>query len=85
MRKSLQFALAAGSMSIFASAAMAKDATEEPVPPFQVQPQIARSTRHTGATLGNLARASFPAHMGRASGCAVHMGGAGAPDRASKP
>jgi hypothetical protein len=42
MRKSLQFALAAGSMFIFASAAMAQDATVRLSPLFQVQPQIAQ-------------------------------------------
>jgi hypothetical protein len=40
MRKSLQFALAAGSMLIFASAAMAQDATVGFNPLFEVQPQI---------------------------------------------
>ena len=49
MRKSLQSTLAAGSMFIFASAAMAQDATVRFNPLFQVQPQIAgaKSTRHT--------------------------------------
>jgi hypothetical protein len=42
MRKSLQFALAAGSIIIFASAAMAQDATVRLSPLFQVQPQIAQ-------------------------------------------
>jgi hypothetical protein len=42
MRKSLQFALAAGSMFIFASAAMAQDAPVRLSPLFQVQPQIAQ-------------------------------------------
>jgi hypothetical protein len=42
MRKSLQFALAAGSMLIFASAAMAQDAPVRLSPLFQVQPQIAQ-------------------------------------------
>jgi hypothetical protein len=42
MRKSLQFALAAGSMFIFGSAAMAQDATVRLSPLFQVQPQIAQ-------------------------------------------
>ena len=42
MQKSLQFALAAGSMFIFASAAMAQDATVRLSPLFQVQPQIAQ-------------------------------------------
>jgi hypothetical protein len=41
MRKSLQFALAAGSVFIFASAAMAQDAPVSLSPLFQVQPQIA--------------------------------------------
>ena len=40
MRKSLQFALAAGSMFIFASAATAQDATVRFSPLFEVQPQI---------------------------------------------
>ena len=42
MRKSLQFALAAGSMFIFASAAMAQGATVRFSPLFQLQPQIAQ-------------------------------------------
>jgi hypothetical protein len=47
MRKSLQFALAAGSLSIlasaaFASAAMALDSPVRPGPLFQVQPQSAQ-------------------------------------------
>jgi hypothetical protein len=42
MRKSLQFALAAGSIFIFTSAAMAQDATVRFSPLFQVQPQIAQ-------------------------------------------
>jgi hypothetical protein len=42
MRKSLQFALAAGSMLIFASAAMTQDATVRLSPLFQAQPQIAQ-------------------------------------------
>jgi hypothetical protein len=41
MRKTLQIALAAGSMFIFASAAMAQDATVRLSPLFQVQPVIA--------------------------------------------
>ncbi len=41
MQKSLQFALAAGSMLIFASAAMAQDATVGFNPLFEVQPPIA--------------------------------------------
>ena len=43
MRKSLQFALAAGSMFIFASAATAQDATVRFSPLFQVQPQSAQA------------------------------------------
>jgi hypothetical protein len=42
MRKSLQFALAAGSVLIFASAATAQDATVRPSPLFLVQPQTAQ-------------------------------------------
>jgi hypothetical protein len=42
MRKSLQFALAAGSMFIFSPAAMAQDATVRLSPLFQVQPPIAQ-------------------------------------------
>ena len=41
MLKSVQFALAAGSMLIFASAAMAQDATVGFNPLFEVQPPIA--------------------------------------------
>jgi hypothetical protein len=41
MRKSLQFTLAAGSMFIFASAAMAQDATVRFNPLFEIQPHIA--------------------------------------------
>ena len=86
MRKSLQFALAAGSMFIFASAAMAQDATvriQSAIPgPTADCPRV-RAILST--TLDDLARASFPAHMGRASSCAVHIGGDARPDRASKP
>jgi len=42
MRNSLRFALAAGSMFIFASAATAQDARVRLSPLFQVQPQIAQ-------------------------------------------
>jgi hypothetical protein len=42
MQKSLQFALAAGSMFILASGAMAQDASVRLSPLFQVQPQIAQ-------------------------------------------
>jgi hypothetical protein len=42
MRKSLQFALAAGSTLVLASAAMAQDATVRLSPLFQIQPQIAQ-------------------------------------------
>ena len=42
MRKSLQFSLAAGSMFIFASAAMTQDAAVRLSPLFQVLPQIAQ-------------------------------------------
>jgi len=42
MRKSLQFALAAGSMFIFASAATAQDATVRFSPLLQIQPEIAQ-------------------------------------------
>jgi len=42
MPKSLHFILAAGSMFIFASAAMAQDAPVGPSPLFEVQPQIAQ-------------------------------------------
>jgi hypothetical protein len=43
----LQFALAAGSMFIFASAAIAQDATVRLSPLFQVQPQIAQDPSST--------------------------------------
>jgi hypothetical protein len=42
MRKSLQFALVAGSMFIFAPAAMTQDAMVRLSPLFRVQPQIAQ-------------------------------------------
>jgi hypothetical protein len=42
MRRSLQFALAAGSTFIFASAAMGQDTTVRLSPLFLVQPQIAQ-------------------------------------------
>jgi hypothetical protein len=42
MPKSLQFSLATGSMLIFASAAMAQDATVRFNPLFEVQPQISQ-------------------------------------------
>ena len=47
MRKSLQFALAAGSMFLLASAAMAQDAVRLS-PLFQVQPQIAQESAPYG-------------------------------------
>ena len=90
MRKSLQFALAAGSTFIFASAAMAQDATVRlrsavPGPTADGSGARKRVRAILGTTLDELARAGFPAHMGRASSCAVHFGGARALDRASKP
>ena len=42
MLKSLQFALAAGSMLIFASTAMAQRVTVRVIPLFEVQPQISQ-------------------------------------------
>jgi len=42
MPKSLQFALAAGSMLIFASTAMAQRVTVRVIPLFEVQPQISQ-------------------------------------------
>jgi hypothetical protein len=42
MPKSVQFSLATGSMLIFASAAMAQDATVRFNPLFEVQPQISQ-------------------------------------------
>jgi hypothetical protein len=77
MQKSLQsalVALAAGSIFVFASAAMAQDASVGLSPLFEVQPQVAQEYILT-TTLDDLARASFPAHMGRASSCALHSGG----------
>ena len=77
MRKSLQFALgalAAGSMFIFASAAVGQTVGLQSAirGPAAGCPRV-RTLLNT--TLDDLARASFPAHMGRASSCAVHIGG----------
>jgi hypothetical protein len=46
MRKSLQFALVAGSMFIFASAAMTQDATVRLSSLFRVQQQIAQEQEY---------------------------------------
>ena len=88
MPKSVQFALAAGSMLIFASAAMAQDATVgfnplfEVQPPiaFQIQPQIwPRVSVILRITIDDVAHARYAAHMGHASSCAVHIGGEAPP------
>ena len=81
MRKSLQFALAAGSMFLFAPAAMAQDApvrTQSAIPgPTADCPRVRAIWVRAilGTTLDDLARAGFSTHMGRASSCAVHIGG----------
>ena len=83
MQKSLQFALAAGSMLIFASAAMAQDATVGFNPLFEVQPPIAFQVQPQIGQEYPL-YSVLPSMMWRtpvihASSCAVHIGGEAPP------
>jgi hypothetical protein len=75
MRKSLQFALAGGSMFIFSSTAIAQDARKSQSALRDPTADCPRVRATLGITLNNLARTGFSAHMGRASSCAVHIGG----------
>jgi hypothetical protein len=85
MRKSLRFVLAAGSMFIFASAAMAQDATVRLSPLFQVQPQIGQEYAPYSVLPSMIWRgASFPAHMGLQAVVPFTLE-TSAPDRAFKP
>ena len=90
MRKSLQFALAAGSMFIFASAAMAQDTTvrlSSPLfPLFQVQPQIAQEYAPYSVLPSMVWRAPvFPHKWDVQAVVPFTLEETRAPDRASKP
>jgi hypothetical protein len=85
MRKSLQFALAAGSIFIFASVAMAQDATVR-FSPFQVQPQIAQEYAPYSVLPSMIWRAPvFPPTWGVQAVVPFTLEETRAPDRASKP
>jgi hypothetical protein len=79
MPKSLQFALAAGSMLIFASTAMAQHVTVRVNPVFEVQPQISQEYHVLNITLDDVARARYATHVGHANSCTVHIGGQAPP------
>ncbi len=82
MRKSLKFALAAGSIFIFASAAMAQDVTVRLSPLFQVQPQSAQEY----APYSMIWRAPVFPHIWDAQPVVPFaMEETSAPDRAAKP
>ena len=86
MRKSLQFALAAGSMFIFASAATAQDATVRFSPLFQVQPQIAQEYAPYSALPSMIWRAPvFPHTWDMQAVVSFALEETRALDRASKP
>ena len=86
MRKSLQFALAAGSMFIFASAAMAQDATVRLSPLFRVQPQIAQEYAPYSALPSMIWRTPvFPHTWGVQAVVPFILEETRALDRASKP
>jgi hypothetical protein len=94
MPKSVQFALAAGSMLIFASAAMAQDATVgfnplfEVQPPiaFQIQPQIAQEYAPYSALPSMIWRAPvFPHTWDMQAVVPFALEETRALDRASKP
>ncbi len=86
MRKSLQCALAAGSMFIFTSAAMAQDATVRLSPPFQVQPQIAQEYAPYSVLPSMIWRAPvFPLTWGVQAVVPFTLEETRAPDRVSKP
>jgi hypothetical protein len=86
MRKSLQFALAAGSMFIFTSAAMAEDATVRLSPLFQVQPEIAQEYAPYPVLPSMIWRAPVFPHTWDVQAVAPFtLEETRAPDRASKP
>ena len=85
MRKSLQFALAAGSMSILASAAMGQDATARLSPLFQVQPQSAQEYAPYPARPSIIWRAPVFPPTWDAQPVVPFAWEPSAPDRASKP
>jgi hypothetical protein len=86
MRKSLQFALAAGSIFIFASAAMAQDVTVRLSPLFQVQPQSAQEYAPYSVRPSMIWRAPVFPHIWDAQPVVPFaMEETSAPDRAAKP
>ena len=86
MRKSLQFVLAAGSMFIFASAAMAQDATVRLSPLFQVQPQIGQEYAPYSVLPSMIWRGPvFPHTWDMQAVVPFTLKETSAPDRASKP
>jgi hypothetical protein len=86
VQKSLQFALAAGSMFIFASAAMAQDATIRLSPLFQVQPQIAREYAPYSVLPSMIWRAPVFPHIWDVQAVVPFtLEETRAPDRVSKP
>jgi hypothetical protein len=86
MRKALQFAVAAGSMFIFASAAMTQDATVRLSPLFQVQPQIAQEYVPYSVLPSMTWRAPvFPHRWDAQAVVPFTLEETRAPDRASKP
>jgi hypothetical protein len=86
MRKFLKFALAAGAMLIFASAAMAQDATVRLSPLFQVQPQIAQEYPPYSVLPPMIWRAPvFPHTWDVQTVVPFSLEETRAPDRASKP
>ena len=90
MRKSLQFALAAGSMFILASAAMAQDATVRLSPLFLVQPQTAQEYAREYAPYSvlpsmNWRAPAFPHTWNVHAVVPFTLEETRAPDRASKP
>jgi hypothetical protein len=85
MRKSLQFALAAGSMFILVSAAMAQDATVRLSPLFQVQPQMAQEDAPYSLLPAMIWRAPvFPHTWNVQAVVPFTLEETSAPDRASK-
>jgi hypothetical protein len=86
MRKALQFAVAAGSMFIFASAAMTQDTTVRLSPLFQVQPQIAQEYAPYSVLPSMTWRAPvFPHRWDGQAVVPFTLEETRAPDRASKP
>jgi hypothetical protein len=86
MRKSLQCALAAGSMFIFASAAMAQDATVRLSPLFQLQPQITQEYAAYSVLPSMIWRAPvFPHTWDAQAVVPFTLEETRAPDHASKP